>query len=94
MEPIFWYHSFVRHSPWTFDIQRIDSFTLILSVKDLLNCLGLGNFKMDEEFKTFLNKREISVDEYKGGSLEAKAKLVEAFEKSKSQGIIFIRRCW
>eukprot|EP01039_Chlorochromonas_danica_P012471 gene12471-14272_t len=38
---------------------------------------------MDEEFKTFLAKKEITVDEYKGGSLEAKAKLVETFEKSK-----------
>jgi hypothetical protein len=43
---------------------------------------------MDEEFKIFLNRKEISVDEYKGGSLEAKSKLVEAFQKSKSQGTV------
>jgi len=41
---------------------------------------------MEEEFKTFLAKKEITVDEYIGGSLEAKAKLVEAFEKSKPKG--------
>jgi len=41
---------------------------------------------MEEGFKTFLAKKEITVDEYKGGSLEAKAKLVEAFEKSKPKG--------
>ena len=44
------------------------------------------NFEMEEGFKTFLAKKEITVDEYKGGSLEAKAKLVEAFEKSKPKG--------
>eukprot|EP01036_Dinobryon_divergens_P033877 gene33877-43765_t len=43
---------------------------------------------MEEEFKVFLTKKEITADEYKGGSLEVKAKLVEAFalEKSKAQG--------
>lgn len=45
---------------------------------------------MEEEFKTFLAKKGISVDEYKGGSLEAKAKLVETFEKSKPQGKLSI----
>jgi hypothetical protein len=41
---------------------------------------------MEEEFKNVLAKKEITVDEYKGGSLEAKAKLVEAFEESKPKG--------
>ena len=41
---------------------------------------------MEEEFKLFLTRKEITVDEYKGGSLEAKSKLVEAFEKTKVQG--------
>ena len=42
---------------------------------------------MKEEFKTFLlTEWEITEEEYRGGSFEAKAKLVEAFEKSKSQG--------
>ena len=41
---------------------------------------------MEEEFKLFLTGKEITIDEYKGGSFEAKSKLVEAFEKSKIQG--------
>jgi hypothetical protein len=48
---------------------------------------------MREELKAYLAENNISEEEYNGGSLEAKAKLVEALEKSKSQGIIFIRHC-
>jgi hypothetical protein len=47
---------------------------------------------MREELKAYLAENNISEEEYNGGSLEAKAKLVEALEKSKSQGI-FIRHC-
>ena len=50
-----------------------------------MNCLGLGEIEMEEEFKTFLTKKEISVDEYKGLTGELKVRLVEAFEKSKPQ---------
>jgi hypothetical protein len=34
---------------------------------------------MEEEFKVFLTKKEITVDEYRGDSFEANVKLVEAF---------------
>ena len=37
---------------------------------------------MREELKAYLAENNISEEEYNGGSLEAKAKLVEAFEKS------------
>ena len=45
---------------------------------------------MREELKAYLAENNISEEEYNGGSLEAKAKLVEAFEKSKSQGELFV----
>jgi hypothetical protein len=48
---------------------------------------------MKEELKAYLAEYNISEEEYNGGSLEIRAKLVEAFEKSKSHGIIFIRHC-
>ena len=41
-------------------------------------------------FKNFLNRSRISVDEYKGGSMEVKATLMEAFEMSKSEGELFV----
>ena len=44
------------------------------------------NFEMEKEYKSFLAKKGITVDDYKVGSLEAKAILVEAFEKSKPTG--------
>jgi hypothetical protein len=46
---------------------------------------------MDEEFKVFLTKGDITVDEYKRGSLEAKTKLLEIFEKSKAQGKLSVQ---
>ena len=53
----------------------------------------LFDLEMEEEFKVFLTKKEITADEYKGGSLEVKAKLVEAFalEKSKAQGKLSVQ---
>ena len=45
---------------------------------------------MREELKTYLAEYNISEEEYNGGSLEDKARLVLAFEKSKSQGEGFI----
>jgi hypothetical protein len=38
---------------------------------------------MDQDFKAFLSKKGITEDEYKGGSLGDRVKLVEIFEKSK-----------
>ncbi len=38
---------------------------------------------MDQDFKTFLSKKGISEDEFRGGSLKDKTALVETFEKSK-----------
>jgi hypothetical protein len=45
---------------------------------------------MDQDFKAFLSQKGITEDEYKGGSLDARAKLVETFEKSKQGKTIII----
>ena len=38
---------------------------------------------MDQDFKAFLSKKGITEEKYNSGSLDAQAKLVETFEKSK-----------
>ena len=51
---------------------------------------GIGNLKMDEEFKSFLLKKKISEEKYDGMTGELQFKWRELFEKSKPQGKIFV----
>ena len=51
---------------------------------------GIGNLKMDEEFKSFLLKKKISEEKYDGMTGELQFKWSELFEKSKPQGKIFV----
>jgi hypothetical protein len=41
---------------------------------------------MKEDFKIFLTDRDINEEDYKNAPMEAKAKLVEAFENSRPKG--------
>ena len=51
---------------------------------------GIGNLKMDEEFKSFLLKKKISEEKYDGMTGELQFKWSELFEKSKPQGKLFV----
>jgi hypothetical protein len=50
------------------------------------NCLGLGDLKMDNEFKNFLQKREISEERYETMGGDMQFKWSEHFENRKAQG--------